>query len=122
MGRRGFTLAEIMVCLVLLTIAVLGLIAVQIYSLRAGQGNRERHTASVLASAALGRIEEQVRQDFSSSVAQPRRPHPEAAGYEMQVLETLPDVDLKRVEVHIFWRGKDGWHDYSLWTIFYDMP
>lgn len=111
-----------MVALVLITIAVLGLVSVHIYSARAAQGNRERHTASLLAASRLHLLEEAVRQDFSVSVAAPRAPDPDQPAYEVEVLESLPEPTLKRVEVRIFWNSKQGPQQYSLWTLFYNVP
>lgn len=120
--RRGLNLAEVMVSLLLISIAVLGLVSVHLYSARAAQGNRSRHTASVLAASTMHQTEERVRQDFSVSVASPRQAHPEAAGYEYEILETLPEPTLKRVEVRVFWQTREGAQQYAIWTMFYDVP
>ncbi len=120
--RRGFNLAEVMVSLLLITIAVLGLVSVHIYSARAAQGNRGRHTASLLAASRLHALEEAVRQDFAVSVAAAKAPDPDQPDYQVEVLETLPEPTLKRVEVRVSWDSKEGPQRYDLWTLFYAVP
>lgn len=125
----GFTLAEVMICVALLSMAVLGLVSAQIFALQAGQGNKKRHTASVMAWRLLSDVEEQARRDFSVSAARPRQRAAERLGpnemfqdYEYEIREQNLAPDFRRVEVVLhFTDDKGARSEYSAWTYLYDL-
>jgi Tfp pilus assembly protein PilV len=116
---RAFTLAEIMVSLLFLSIALLGLVSAQIYSLRASGGNRSRHTASVIAHNMLNEKEEALRKDFSTSVAQSRSAVEGQEGFQCAIIEESPAADFKKITVIIYWKESQENHEYSIWTYIY---
>ncbi|MDQ7821205.1 MAG: prepilin-type N-terminal cleavage/methylation domain-containing protein [Candidatus Eremiobacteraeota bacterium] len=117
---RGFTLAEIMVCLLLLTIAVMGLVSTQIYSLKATGGNKYRHLASVIAYRVMSEKEKALRTDFSVSAAHSRSDVPGEEGFQYEVLEEAPGTSIKKVTVKVYWTEGTELKSYSLWTYLYD--
>jgi prepilin-type N-terminal cleavage/methylation domain-containing protein len=116
---RGFTLAEIMVCLLFLSIALLALVSTQIYSLRASGGNRLRHTASIIAYTIMNEKEEALRKDFTASASQAKADVVGHEGFQCAVLEDLLQADFKRITVIIYWRDGQENHEYSIWTYIY---
>lgn len=117
---RGFSLAEIMVCLVILSIAILGLVSTQIYSLRATTGNKMRHTASVIATTLMNEKEEALRSDFTRSAVQPRIVFPGAEGFEYAISEEIVDTNFKKITVDVYWTDNGIEHIYSIWTHLYN--
>lgn len=135
-SESGFSLAEVMIAVAVLTIAVLGLVSSQIFALQAGQGNRKRHTASVAAWKILSAVEEQARRDFALSSLRPRQKlarldlfersadFDEASleEYEAQIVEQVRTPDFKRVEVVIHYQDDRGAQsEYKAWTYLYDV-
>lgn len=125
MARRrarlaGFTLAEVMVALVLLSIAALGLVSVQIYALGAMEGNRQRQTASVIAASEMARLES-LHAGGRTLEARPRAPVEGQDGFEMEVREAQEtgQPGLQRIEVEVFWSDDKTAHSYLLWTWLY---
>lgn len=120
-SARGFTLVEVMIALVVLSIAVLGLVAAQIWALRSSEANRQRHTASEIASAQMASIESRLRADFTGTdVTQARTPVPDQAGFDYQVTPAPEGSRLRNVEVRVFYQDRTGEHAYVLWTTFYN--
>lgn len=116
----GFTLAEVMVALVLLSIAAFGLVSVQIYALGAMEGNRQQATASVIAASEMARIES-GRARGERAAVRARAPVPGQDGFDMEVREEPETTQpgLQRVEVDVFWSDGKIDHHYLLWTWFY---
>ncbi|MDQ7825191.1 MAG: prepilin-type N-terminal cleavage/methylation domain-containing protein [Candidatus Eremiobacteraeota bacterium] len=117
--QRAFTLAEIMVSLLFLSIALLGLVSSQIYSLRASGGNRGRHYASLLAGRIMNEKKEVAKTDFSKALQQDTTPVAGEEGYSYRVIEELKSSDFKKITVTVYWREDSLVCEYSLWTYFY---
>ena len=119
---RGFTLVEVMVSLVFLTIAIFGLVSANIYAARAHQVSKERQAANVLAVSQLESCERLLRHDFNESVELVRHSFPSNPDFEREVLVSSVGTrtDLKRVDVNIYWNDKNGAQNENLWTYFYD--
>ncbi len=118
MGRRAFTLTEVMFCILLAVLGVLAFLSVVSYSLRARNKTSQRHEASVMATSFLNQAELDNWKDFSQSSARPRQPVPGHPGFEYAVTDQTEMPDLKRVDVLIYWQDKQGLQEYRLWTKF----
>jgi len=110
-----------MVAMVFLSIALLGLVSVQIYSLRATGGNRQRHVASIIASSVMNEKEEALRKNFSDPVGQARMEVPGQEGYHYEVTEELCAPSLKKVTVTVSWKERERTVEYSVWTYIFDF-
>jgi Tfp pilus assembly protein PilV len=109
-----------MVCLVILSIAILGLVSAQIYSLKVTTGNKMRHTASVIATTLMNEKEEALRANFSQSAAQPRIAFSGAEGFEYAISEEIVDTNFKKIDVDVYWTENGIEHTYSIWTNLYN--
>ncbi|MBI2913109.1 MAG: prepilin-type N-terminal cleavage/methylation domain-containing protein [Chloroflexi bacterium] len=117
MSRGGFTLAEIMVALLVVSIGLFALVALQIHSLRAQQGTTQRHTASLLAASLADEAVEQLEIDFGAAVDKSRQAAT-VAGYEFEI-RAAPDPAsalLKQLEVVVYWTDRQGAQQYRLAT------
>lgn len=115
--RRGFTIAEVVVCLGLLSVGLLALVSSILYALRAGEDSTETHTAGVAAASIMCQVRQTLARDFTRSVAVRRQPLPNHAGYEYEVAERAEmGGELKRVEVTIYWKDRQGDRRFRAWT------
>lgn len=117
MRPGGFTLAEIMVALVLVSLGMLSLLSVIIYSLKAGQFSREHHTMVLLAGNQMAQVQSQLRVDFDASVAtSSSRTFAHEPDYSYQVLVNNESPDRKRVDVVVHYEGSP---DLRVWIYVY---
>src|SRR5438105_210758 len=109
MRARGFTLAEVMVCVLLLAMAVLGLVSVQVYTLNATKSNRGAHTATVISTSVMNDVEHRLHQNFTQSVAQSSTAVPGFDGFQCAVAESFVDTaqTLKQIDTTVFWKDKE---------------
>lgn len=117
--RRALSLAEVIVALACLAVALLGLVGAQLYVMRAGAKQERFHQASLLAGSQLARVEQKLRDDFSAVVDQPRTTL--EPGYEWACRRSPPadaslTAELTRVDVSIYYQDAQGPHEYQLWT------
>lgn len=111
-----------MVAVVLISIASLALIGVQIFALRAGETNRQQHTASVLANSILAKRERESRNNqdaFAELLHQPKVGVKDNAAYLYTLDETKLATDLKEIRVQVFYKERDTEHSYPLKTTVY---
>ena len=123
-GKRGqgMTLAEVMVFLVLVSMAILALVGAQIYALRANTGSRQRTTASTIAYSELNQVLSRQRQDFSQRADRARARVEYEPDFESAVAQLYyPDGrdDLKQIFCSVYWTDKEGAHEFSTWTYVY---
>ncbi|GMU53375.1 MAG: hypothetical protein AMXMBFR33_25210 [Candidatus Xenobia bacterium] len=120
MGRSGgFSLTEVMVGLLFLTIAVFGVIAAYFITLRAEAKDDGLYTAVLVAQTELNRVEMQLKANFSQNVAHPPVPVPGHPGYQVAVAQQPgPDPELTRVEAQVTWSDRQGPHRYDAWVYF----
>ncbi|GMU52028.1 MAG: hypothetical protein AMXMBFR33_11740 [Candidatus Xenobia bacterium] len=117
MTRRGFTFAELILCLGIMGMALLALVSAEIYSARADRGGSQRHQATMVASSLMAEAEKDLRRDFGASVAAGRQAVPGNPGYEYELLEQSEvGGRIKRLQVNVFWSDQQGDQQYSLWT------
>ncbi|MEW6278052.1 MAG: hypothetical protein AB1758_05470 [Candidatus Eremiobacterota bacterium] len=115
--ERAFSIPEVVLCLGLVSLSLLALIGSMIYGLRANQDAGGSHLAGVAASSLLNQARQSLRKDFSRSVASPRRPLPAYPGLEYQLVErTEPGGRLKRLEVTVYWKDRQGPRELRVWT------
>ena len=67
------TLAEVMVFVALVSMAMLALVGAQIYAIRANLGSRERALASSIAYSQINEVLKEQREQYSKVAAQPRQ-------------------------------------------------
>jgi len=115
-----------MVAVVLISIASLALIGVQIFALRAGETNRQQHTASVLANSILAKRERESRNnqdDFDQVLHQAKTAVQDQAGYLYTLDETMLGTNLKEIRVQVFYKqrheDRDIEQSYPLKTVVY---
>lgn len=116
------TLAEVMIFLMLVSMAILALVGAQIYSLRANSGSRQRTTASTLAYSVLNEVLSQQRQSFSARADRARAKMEYEPDFESAVSQLYyPDGknDLKQIFCSVYWTDKEGPHEFSTWTYVY---
>lgn len=103
-----------------LSLAILGLVSVQVYALRAQSKMGERNVAAVIAASRLNALEGQLDQDFGRVVAAARAPLPDHPDYQLAIAErALPGLDnLKEVAVCVYWTDAHGPHEYCVWSRF----
>ena len=118
------TLAEVMVFVVLVSMAVLALVGAQLYAMRANSGSRERTTASSIAYSELNEVLAEQRQEFSRIAARPRAKVLYQPDFESAVAQLYYDAstDLKRVSCSVYWSDREGPHEFSTWTYVYRGP
>lgn len=117
----GFNLAEVLVAILFLTLALFALISVNVYSLRATQSNRGRQLANLIATTELGEVEARLKVDFHRAVAAPVHPSSQFAGYRLEVRDLGYENaarSLRRVQVLVYWEEK-GARSYDLAATFY---
>ena len=117
----GFNLAEVLVALLFLTLALFALISVNIYSMRAAQGNRGRQLANLVATTELGEVEAHLKVDFHQPIAQSVQASPQFPGYRYAIQDLgyeNPTHSLRRVQVVVQWDEK-GARSYELAATFY---
>lgn len=117
------TMAEVMIALAVLTIAVFGLIGARSYALRARSVSVERRQAVMLAATALEDAERTLRHEFSRDVTWGPAPHSQAPQYEMEISQDAnydSSAKLKRVEVRMSWKDRNGSQSHKVWTVMYD--
>ncbi|MDQ7823495.1 MAG: prepilin-type N-terminal cleavage/methylation domain-containing protein [Candidatus Eremiobacteraeota bacterium] len=117
----GFTLAELLVALAILSIAALGLVGAQLYSMKAGGGSRMRHTASTIAYRIMVETEDTLRKDFLTSVTTAKTGVPGQEGFQYQVHDALEGgaTDLKKITVTVYWEEEGAEREYSVFTYIY---
>lgn len=103
---RAFTLAELLLCLFVVAVAIMGLFSVLIYATRARTVSNQRLQASAAAVDVMSVLEHQLRLNFDAAVARPRGQLQAELGY--QVDQTPLGTDLQRVRVQVFYRDLEG--------------
>lgn len=123
---RGVTLAEILFTLLFIALAVLAVIGIQTFALKAQRVSKERQGASLLATSLMWRTVDSVKTDFTIPVDMPA---PESAGtdldpqarftYQVQELSVAPPLtsdQLRQIKVTVFWQSDRGPQSFELTT------
>lgn len=109
-----------MIALLIVTIAVFALVAVQIHSVRAQLATTERHTASVLAASLADQAIAALEEDFDAPVGAARQPSL-IQGYAYQLEVTDEAAGLKGLKVNVYWNDRHGSHVFLLETKVLDL-
>lgn len=115
--KRAFSLIEVMSALLLISVGLFALVALQIHSLRMQQGSTDRHTASVLASDLMDEAVAALEEDFEQDVAAARQASA-VEGFEFS-RSVAPDPAsplLKVVLVEVYWSNPNGEFKFRLET------
>ncbi|MEW6282973.1 MAG: prepilin-type N-terminal cleavage/methylation domain-containing protein [Candidatus Eremiobacterota bacterium] len=131
--RRGLTLAEVLTGVAILAVALLALISVQIFTLRATSNDARQNRALELAQSRLDSVIAVLANADPDRRAQLQNqlppsgavlPDPDNPDFRSQVVLTpdpsQPGPVLRQVEVQVFWDDKHGAHQVRLWTQYYD--
>ena len=124
---KGFNLAEVMVAMVFLTIAMFAVMSVNVYTTRASRGNRSRQIANILASTELSMAESVLRVNFhipSANINTPRMTSKRYPDYDF-VVEDLgyedPGQNLRGIRSRVFWQEDGVQRSYELSTTVYNF-
>ena len=118
---RGLTLAEILISLFILLVAVLGLIGVRLFAAKAATEAPSRQTASLIAASQVAEVEHRLRGGASpEEVSFTSTPHPEHPefDYEVSASNHPAYIDLVLVDVVVEWSDRDRRSRYKLHTRF----
>lgn len=126
---RAFTLAEVLIFLALLAMAVLGLMSTQTYAMRCSQFNRLRHTASTILTSELSESESLLKRDFRLDAGHLRTDLPDYPGFASAVTslyepDTGSDERLRKITVWVYWTdpGASQENVVQAWTYVYHAP
>lgn len=99
----GFNLAEVMVALVLIVVALFALVAMQAHAMRSQTDSRESHLASVIAGSLLAQAEAKLEEDFEADVTRQLSPVADYPDFEGQVQVRSLGDELKTIKVEVRW-------------------
>jgi sensor domain CHASE-containing protein len=120
--KRAFTLGEILIAILFLTISVLAVIGIQTYAAQSQLKAGERFRASQKAEAVMADIEEVLRGDLEVDVSVARivlppeynpEGHPD---FEYEVISDFlgaPSDRLKAVTINLYWTDRQGEQSFS---------
>lgn len=116
-GSRGLTLAEILLCVFILAVAILGLVSVQVFALKARTVTSERLRAANAAAAVLAGIESQAGLDYTTSFARLRGAL--EPGLEYTVDDQPRTASLRQLTITVYFRDLEGGREsaYTLQTL-----
>ena len=100
-----------MIAVGILAIALLALISILTFSLRAQSKGSKRHTASLLGASMLNQAGHDLLVNFDQTVVPATPPPfsiPNQPEFKGEIKETLENPDLKKIEVRIFWADQNG--------------
>lgn len=122
---KAFTLAEILVFIALLTIAIFGLMAAQVYALQCTHYNKSRHTASTILESEINHSRAQLIEAFSEDISHSKSPdeyYPDFSTY-LECIYHEPSIDenLKKITCTVYWTDRDTKQETHLtgWTYVY---
>ena len=106
MSRKGFTLLEVLIAVMLFTIGTLIIMSLFSAALLSGVDPENTGIAMTLAQK---RMEEIRNLNFDTQIIDdPKATVPGFTGFQRSVTVTTPYTDLKRVTVNIYWSYKGG--------------
>lgn len=123
MWAKAFTLAEILVFLGVVSVALLAILSVQIYAMRGSNFNRLRHTASNILSSEMNTIQQQLAMDFNAAPSHGRllvSDHPEFSSAMSNVYADETE-QLRKISLSVYWTDESE-REFSAWTYVYHAP
>lgn len=123
MRGKGFTLAEILVFLGVISVALLAILSVQIYSMRGSTFNRKRHTASNLLYSEMNAIQQQLAMDFSGAPGHGRQTVSDQPEFSTAMSNIYADEtqQLRKISLSVYWTD-EAEREFSAWTYVYHPP
>lgn len=104
-GGQGFTLLEVLISIVILSVGLLGMAALAVGIINANRFNSEMTTATTLAQ---DKMEDIQRVGYANVAAETKATIPSPfSDYkrEVTVTDDSPATDMKTVSVKIYWGG-----------------
>lgn len=123
---RGVSLAETLIAMVVLSIAVFAVLSVNSYCLRAASTNKNYQIANLLATTELGLAESVLKINFfapDADIATPKIASNQFPGFSFIVDDVKfedPARNLRHVRVRVFWLERGVERQYALSTTFYN--
>lgn len=111
--ERGFNMIEMMFAIFILSLVLLGLLGVLSSVLRNQAEGRSYELVSIAANSVFGQAGEALNEHFDHDLvpdvfAAGRQPVGGLEGVEFELTETRERDDLKRVDITIYWKDKNG--------------
>lgn len=111
--ERGFNMIEMMFAIFILTLVLFGLLGVLTSVLRNQAEGRSYEKVSIAANAIFGQAGDALTEHFDHDLvpdvfAAGRQPLASLEGVEFELSETRERDDLKRVDITIYWKDKNG--------------
>jgi len=113
-AKKGFTLVEILLALLLVTIGLFPLLIVISSALSSSGGTLTRSSALDLAQAKMEEIE---NTSFDNILSAPKNVIPDFPAYKQEVQVTNPQPNLKDFKVILYWYEKGTEKNLSLETL-----
>lgn len=104
-GSQGFTLIEVLISIVILSVGLLGMAALAVGIINANRFNSEMTTATTLAQ---DKMEDIQRVGYATAADETKATMPSPfSDYKREVTVTAdtPATDMKTVSVKIYWGG-----------------
>lgn len=115
-GRRGFTIAEILFMIFIVAVPLAGLVATQYFIYSASRKAEDRYKASAIAASLLEEADLESYECFTDSLARAKRSVPGIERYQYETEELERTENLVKVRAKIFWQDAQGEHTFSLTT------
>jgi len=114
--RRGFTLAEIVVALAIITVGMVALLMAFSSTLAGSRNIEEGNTALEIANATLEKLKNTSYANLQGFTADSGTLFNGLTGYTVTVTTTKP-ADPARIDVTVSWPGRGGTADITLTTL-----
>ncbi|MGE0489299.1 MAG: hypothetical protein AB7S38_08810 [Vulcanimicrobiota bacterium] len=116
-GSRGLTLAEILLCVFILAVAILGLVSVQVFALKSRTVTSERLRAANAAAGVMAGLESQAGIDYATSFGRARGAL--EPGLEYAVDDQPRSASLRQLTITVYFRDLEGGREsaYTLQTL-----
>ena len=112
---QGFTLMEVLIAIVILSVGLLGLASLTVGIINGTAFSKNLSTATTLAQ---DKMEELCEQDYSGVAVETKGPLLTFPNYNREVVvDTTTLTDMKIVTVTVFWTDRNGEHSVPLKTI-----
>lgn len=126
-GSFGFSLAEVMASILVLTLTVFAVLGVNAITLRQTRYNEGLQTASSIAASTMSLVESVLKVDFKtdpSNISTQVLESPDFKGFKFQVVDggfvSGSDQKLRTVSVGVSWTDEGIDRRYQIDTTFYD--
>jgi Tfp pilus assembly protein PilV len=119
-SKAAFTFAEVLLCVYLLAVAVLGVIATLVHCLQAQRGSAQRALATRLAEDVLVGVVSRKRASRDGFLEDHSLGRTRVEEFEYAVTEASVDPDLKQVNVCVYFNDEGAVCQQSLTELVYN--